>query len=341
MTAAVQELSPVLGVEGSCKVVGLPRASYYRAIAPNPSIPWPNPAARSAANPRALKPEERQQILDHLHSERFIDRSPAEAFHTLLDEHIYLASLRTFYRVLADNDEVRERRNQRRHPEYKKPELVATAPNQVWSWDITKLRGPVKFEYYYLYVIIDIYSRYVVGWMLAPRESGELATQLIRETCEKQGVEPGQLTIHADRGSPMVAQPTVGLMAKLGITQSHSRPHVSDDNPFSESHFKTIKYHPGFPGRFGSHEDAQGFCTPFFFWYNNQHRHSGIFFLTPADVHYGRADAVLKARHSRRLEAYARHPERFIGGPPRRPQLPTAVYINPPRKEAELSPTAT
>ncbi len=339
MTAAVQELAPQLGVEAGCEVVGLPRASYYRAIAP-PEAPEPKPATR-AANPRALAPEEKQAILDHLHSERFVDRSPAEAHHTLLDEGIYLASLRTFYRVLAENDEVRERRNQRRHPEYKKPELVATAPNQVWSWDITKLRGAAKFVYYYLYVILDIFSRYAVGWMLADRESGELATQLIRETCEKQGVEPGQLTIHADRGSPMIAQPTVGLMAKLGITQSHSRPHVSDDNPFSESQFKTLKYHPGFPGRFGSIEDAQAFCSPFFSWYNNEHRHSGILFLTPADAHHCRADAILEARHSRQLEAYALHPERFIGGPPRRLALPPAVYINPPRKEADASSIAT
>ncbi len=339
MTAAVQALAPHLGVEASCDVVGMARASYYRAVAPPPA-PAPSPAPRSLANPRALAPEEKQQILDHLHSERFVDRSPAEAFHTLLDEDIYLASLRTFYRVLAENDEVRERRNQRRHPEYKKPELVATAPNRVWSWDITKLRGPAKFVYYYLYVILDIYSRYVVGWMLANRESGELAAQLIRETCEKQGVQPDQLSIHADRGSPMIAQPTIGLMAKLGITPSHSRPHVSNDNPFSESQFKTLKYHPGFPGRFGSIEDAQAFCSPFFSWYNNEHRHSGILFLTPAAAHHGGATAILEARHARRMEAYASHPERFIGGEPKRPDLPRAVYINPPRKEDAPS-TAT
>ncbi len=335
----MQELAPRLGVEAGCEVVGLPRASYYRAVAP-PAAPEPNPAPRVVANPRALAPEEKRQILDHLHSERFIDRSPAEAYHTLLDEGVYLASLRTFYRVLAENDQVRERRNQRRHPEYKKPELVATAPNQVWSWDITKLRGPAKFVYYYLYVILDIYSRYVVGWMLANRESGDLAAQLIRETCEKQGVQPDQLSIHADRGSPMIAQPTIGLMAKLGITPSHSRPHVSNDNPFSESQFKTLKYHPGFPGRFGSIEDAQAFCSPFFSWYNNEHRHSGIRFLTPAAAHHGGANATLEARHARRIEAYARHPERFIGGEPKRPELPNAVYINPPRKEDAAS-TAT
>lgn len=339
MTAAVQALTPRLGVEASCEVVGLPRASYYRTIAP-PRPPEPKPAAKPATNPRALAPEEKQAILDYLHSERFIDRSPAEAQHTLLDEGIYLGSLRTFYRVLAENDEVRERRNQRRHPEYKKPELVATAPNQVWSWDITKLRGPAKFVYYYLYVILDIYSRYVVGWMLASRESGDLAAQLIRETCEKQGVQRDQLEIHSDRGSPMTAQPTIGLMAQLGISPSYSRPHVSNDNPFSESQFKTLKYHAGFPGRFGCIEDAQSFCSPFFAWYNNEHRHAGILFLTPADVHHGGADAVLEARHARRMAAYARHPERFIGGEPRRPSLPGAVYINPPRKEDAPS-TAT
>ncbi len=332
MTAAVQELAPQLGVEAGCEVLGVPRASFYRAIAP-PPVSQPEPATRSVVNHRALAPEEKQHILDHLHGERFIDRSPAEAYHTLLDEGTYLASLRTFYRILAENDEVRERRNQCRHPEYKKPELVATGPNQVWSWDITKLRGAAKFVYYYLYVILDIYSRYVVGWMLADRESGELATQLIRETCEKQGIQADQLTIHADRGAPMTAQPTVGLMARLGITPSHSRPHVSDDNPFSESQFKTLKYHPGFPGRFGSIEDAQAFCSPFFSWYNNEHRHSGIYFLTPSNAHHGNADAVLEARYLQRMEAYNRNPERFIGGPPRRLALPAAVYINPPRKE--------
>lgn len=338
MTASVQELAPVLGVEAGCEVVGIPRATYYRAISPPARAPTSTSATPS---PRALAPEERQQILDHLHSERFIDRSPAEAFHALLDEDIYLGSVRTFYRVLAAHDEVRERRNQRRHPEYKKPELVATGANQVWSWDITKLRGPAKFVYFYLYVILDIFSRYTVGWMLANRESGDLATQLINEASEKQCVEPGALTIHSDRGSPMTAQPTIGLLTRLGITPSYSRPHVSDDNPFSESHFKTVKYHPGFPGRFGSIEDAQAFCSPFFAWYNNEHRHSGIHHLAPADVHYGRAEGILEARHARRMAAYARHPERFISGPPKRLLLPPAVYINPPAREASDPATTT
>lgn len=330
MISAVRELSPSLGgARAACDALGLARATYYRAICPRASAPRQKPEEPLAAG-RELKASECQRILDYLHSERFVDRSPSEVFYTLLDEGIYLASIRTFYRVLADHDEVRERRAQRRIPEYRKPELLATEPNQVWTWDITKLLGPAKWTYYYLYVIIDIYSRYVVGWMLAERESGSLAEELIRETCVKQNIERDQLTIHSDRGPAMQSGPVVHLMARLGITKSNSRPHVSNDNPFSESQFKTLKYHPGFPKRFGGPDDARAFSTPFFRWYNQQHCHSAIAFLTPETVHYGLATEVLDARQARRLEAYEAHPERFINGPPRPLQLPAAVYINPP-----------
>jgi putative transposase len=270
-------------------------------------------------------------ILDALHSERFIDRAPAEVYYTLLDEGIYLGSVRTFYRVLADNQEVKERRAQRRHTEYQKPELIATGPNQVWTWDITKLLGPAKWVYYYLYVILDIYSRYVVGWMLAEREAAVWAQQLIEDTYDKQNIQPGQLTIHSDNGAPMQATPMVGLHARLDIAKSNSRPHVSNDNPFIESHYKTMKYSPGFPRRFhGGFEEASEFCKGFFPWYCKEHRHSGIAFLPPEIVHYGLADQVLAERHIRKLDAYRANPGRFIQGPPKLRQLERAVYINPP-----------
>jgi putative transposase len=235
------------------------------------------------------------------------------------------------YRILEDADEVRERRNQMRHPHYQKPELLATAPNQVWSWDITKLLGPVKWTYFYLYVILDIFSRYVVGWMVACRESAELAQRLIRETVDKQSVSPDELIIHSDRGPAMKSHTVAQLLATLGITKSHSRPHVSNDNPFSESQFKTLKYRPEFPGRFGSQEHARSFCVPFFHWYNEEHYHSGIGLLTPAMVHYGLASAVIAARQQTLEDAYAAHPERFVNKLPSPPKLLTEVWINPPR----------
>lgn len=268
-----------------------------------------------------------------LHSERFVDKAPAQVYATLLDEGTYLCSERTMYRILAEADEVRERRNQLRHPNYKKPELLATAPNQVWSWDITRLKGPVKWNYFYLYVILDIFSRFVVGWMVASRETGKLAERLIRETIDKQAIDPKQLTIHADRGGPMKAQPVAQLMATLGVTKSHSRPYTSTDNPFSEAHFHTLKYMPTFPDRFGSQEDSIAFCRPFFRFYNFKHRHSGIGYLTPAMVHYGQASAVIANRTAVLAAAYAKHPERFVGGkaaPRSFTQVPQQVWINPP-----------
>jgi putative transposase len=274
-------------------------------------------------------------VLDLLHSPRFVDKPPAAVHAALLDEGKYHCSVRTMYRILHDNDEVRERRNQLTHPNYKKPELLATGPNQVWSWDITKLLGPEKWTYYHLYVILDIYSRYTVGWMLASRESADLAKRLIRDTIERQQVKRDELIIHSDRGPAMKSHTVAQLMATLGVTKSHSRPHVSNDNPFSESQFKTLKYRPEFPDRFGSQQDAQGFCEGFFPWYNDEHYHSGLGMLTPASVHYGRAAEILRQRGKTLDAAYAAHPERFVGKRPRPLALPSAVWINPPEQASK------
>lgn len=310
----------------ACSALEVSRATFYRGMAP-PRERESKPRPQST---RAIPLETRQVILDHLHSDEFVDKSPSQVFHTLLDRGIHLASVRTFYRILDANGEVKERRNQLRHPEYTRPELLATAPNQVWTWDITKLKGPAKWVYYHLYVIIDIFSRYVVGWMLAHRESGDLAKQLIEETCERQGIVANQLIVHSDRGSAMQSKPVVGLLSRLDITKSNSRPHVSNDNPFIESHFKTVKYQPEFPDRFGGYEHALDFCRGLFPWYNTSHCHSGILFLTPETVHSGHADATLRARHATLMKAYDLHPERYINGPPKLKVLDRAVYINPP-----------
>jgi putative transposase len=273
-------------------------------------------------------------VLDSLHTKRFIDKAPTEAYATLLDEGTYLCSVRTMYRILSEAGEVRERRNQARHPKYQPPELLATASRQVWSWDITKLRGPVKWSYYYLYVILDIFSRYVVGWMIAYRESAALAKRLIAETCDKENIPPGQLTVHSDRGSSMKSKTVAFLLADLGVTKSHSRPYVSDDNPYSESHFKTLKYRPDFPARFGSIQDARSFCREFFPWYNQEHRHSGIGLMAPAMVHYGKAEQVRNQRQAVLALAFDVHPERFVRGVPVPPPLPEAAWINKPKVES-------
>ncbi len=328
--SAASELSSTVGIAPACAALGVPRASYYRSLRPMPA-----PAKERPTPPRALGADERQAVLDTLHSERFVDKAPAEVWATLLDEGTYLCSRRTMYRILDEADEVRERRDQLRHPEYKKPELLAEAPNRVWSWDITKLLGPAKWTYFHLYVILDIFSRYVVGWMVAERESATLASQLIDETCAKQDIQRGQLTLHADRGTSMKSKTVALLLSDLGVTKTHSRPQVSDDNPFSESQFRTLKYRPDFPERFGSIADARGFCRPFFRWYNTEHRHSGIGLLTPEAVHYGRAGALLAERQSILTAAYLAHPERFVRRPPAPPALPPAVWINPPMIKPE------
>lgn len=328
---AAHQLGRTVGRAAACRALNVPRASLYRHL--HLSQPASPPAPRPSP-PRALTPAERQQVLELLHSERFRDRAPAEVFATLLDEGTYLCSMRTMYRILDEAQEVRERRDQLRHPHYQKPQLLATGPNQVWSWDITKLLGPVKWSYFYLYVILDIFSRYVVGWMVADREGSELAKRLIGETCRKQNIAPDQLTIHADRGSSMTSKPVALLLADLGVTKTHSRPHVSDDNPFSESQFKTLKYRPEFPARFGSIQDARGFCQAFFPWYNTEHHHSGIGLLTPEVLHHGRADHVIDQRQVVLSQAFERNPERFVRMHPRPPARPTAVWINPPPERA-------
>jgi putative transposase len=321
-----------------CASIGLARATLYRRRQPARS---PASTVRAASS-RALVPAERQAVLDALHSERFVDHSPAEVQATLLEEQTYLCSTRTMYRILDAAQEVRERRDQARHPAYAKPELVATAPNQIWSWDITKLKGPIPYVYYSLYVILDLFSRYVVGWMVAAHENARLAQRLIEGACLKQGIGPHQLTIHADRGAPMRSKLVAELFSDLSIEASHSRPRVSNDNPFSEAQFRTFKYRPQFPVRFGSLEHAREICHELFSWYNDAHHHSGLRYLTPADVHYGRAAATLEVRHRTRLAAYANHPERFVQGPPRLEILPHAVWINPPANStAQEAPGAT
>jgi putative transposase len=333
---AVVELAPHVGVREACDSVGASQAGYYRRHRASPAPGRPAPIGhRDRPQPRALSEAERQAILDVLHSDRFIDMSPAEVWATLLDEGVYLGSQSTFYRLLRRAGEVRERRAQATHPAKVKPELVAHGPNEVWSWDITKLRGPAKWTWYHLYVILDIYSRYVVGWMLASRETGPLAEALIGQTLAKQGIQRSQLTIHADRGSSMTSKPVAFLLADLGITQSHSRPHVSDDNPFSEAQFKTLKYRPDFPDRFDSIEAARVHCHAFFGWYNDEHRHSGLGLHTPADVHYGTAEITREKRAGVLDSAYAAHPERFVRRPPQPPKLPTIAAINPPERKEE------
>jgi putative transposase len=334
---AIALLAPRIGTRAACAASGVAQASWYRRhrASPAPARRAPVPH-RDRVQPRALSPAERAAILAALHAERFADTAPAEVWATLLDEGTYLGSLSTFYRLLRQAGETRERRAQAAHPAAVKPELAATGPNQVWSWDITKLHGPAKWTYYYLYVILDIYSRYATGWMVATRESAALAEKLIAATCTKQHIGHGQLTIHADRGSSMTSKPVAFLLADLGVIQSHSRPHVSNDNPYSEAQFKTLKYRPGFPARFASIEAARAHCQVFFPWYNTQHRHSGLGLHTAADVHHGTAGAIQAARARVLTAAYQQHPERFVRKPPAPPALPATSWINPPQKEAAV-----
>ncbi len=330
MRNRVIELSQSHPTAAACRALGVPRASVYRERRRREFPPQlgtrPSPA-------RSLSESERQQVADLLHSRRFVDKAPAAVWAELLDEGSYLCSIRTMYRILGERNEVRERRLQRRHPHFDKPELLATAPNQCWSWDITKLKGPVKWSYYYLYVVLDIFSRYVVGWMVATQESSSLARTLIGQSCTKQRIQSGRLTLHADRGASMKSKALALLLADLGVTKSHSRPHVRDDNPYSESQFKTLKYRPQFPQRFGSIQDAREFCRKFFRWYNSQHRHSGIGLHTPEDVHYLRAESKRQVRAQALQAAFARSPQRFPNGKPVPPALPQAAWINPPNRE--------
>jgi putative transposase len=333
MMQLIDQHAPRHGIAPLCDALNVPRASYYR---------WKQPVYgphRPRLSPRALSAEERQGVIDLLHEPRFVDRAPAEVVATLLDDGTYRCSERTMYRILAASGEVRERRDQLRRPTYTKPELLATRPNELWSWDITKLHGPAKWTYFYLYVILDVFSRYVVGWMVATQETAALAQELIRTTCERQGITPAQLTIHADRGTSMTSKPVALLLSDLGVTKTHSRPHVSNDNPFSEAHFKTLKYRPGFPDRFGVIEDARRHCGDFFDWYNTDHHHSGLAMLTPHDVHHGLAKERTTKRAAVLAAAHLAHPERFVRGVPVPHSPPREVWINPPPRRGATTPT--
>jgi putative transposase len=330
IATTVEELTPIIGTRPACRALGASVATIYRRRRPpEPTAPKPRPTPA-----RALSEPERQQVLDVLHCERFVDVAPEEAYATLLDEGTYLCSPRTMYRILAaHHGGVRERRNQLTHPAYNKPELLAERPNELWSWDISKLKGPAKWTYFYLYVILDVFSRYIVGWTVQHRETAELAKALIEQATEQQQITPEILTLHADRGAPQRAKPVAFLLADLGVTKTHSRPYTSSDNPYSESNFKTLKYRPEFPARFDSIEQAREHCRAFVDWYNHHHRHSGIGLMTPAAVHYGQAQQLHAARGHVLDAAFAAHPERFVRKPPVPPKLPTAAWINKPKSE--------
>lgn len=324
--ALVREHKAIYSVESICAGLGVARASYYRRERRGP-VP-----VTERVHPRSLSVNERQEVLGIVNSERFGDQAPGEIYAALLDEGRYLCSERTMYRILAENQQVRERRDHLRHPHYQAPELLASGPNRVWSWDITKLLGPTKWTYFYLYVILDIFSRYVVGWMLAYRESADLAKKLIEQSIKREEIEAGRLTVHADRGASMTSKPVAFLLAGLGVTKTHSRPHVSNDNPYSESQFKTMKYRPEFPERFGSYQDAHRFCSEFFPWYNHEHHHSGLGYFTPYEVHYGLAEKRRDQRSAVLKEAFERNPQRFVRGVPNPAPLPIAAWINKPKE---------
>ena len=327
MIEAAEALGDDIGVSEACRVLGVPRSSVYRARKPKAE-----PTSRPTPE-RALSAEEKAKVRNVLNGERFCDSSPREVYATLLDEGVYYCHWRTMYRILEEHNEVCERRRERRHPKRVKPELRAWGPNQVWSWDITQLRGPDRF--YYLYTIIDIFSRYVPGWMIAKRESGELAERLIAETCAKQGIERDCLILHSDRGSAMRSKTVKELLEVLGVTKSHSRPYTPTDNPYSESQFKTMKYRPDYPEEFEGFTHVRGWARAFFRWYNEEHHHTSLALMTPATVHYGQAEGVQEQRRQVLSEAYAANPERFVGGRPVPPQLPKEVWINQPNRDQD------
>ena len=329
--ATVEELAPLIGTRPACRTVGAAPATIYRHRRP----PEPKPRRPRVTPARSLSEAERTEVLAELHSERFLDASPAEVWASLIDEGRYLCSQRTMYRLLEAAGENGERRDQLTHPAYQRPELLAERPNEVWSWDISKLKGPAKWTYYYLYAIIDVYSRYAVGWTVQRRESASLAKALIDQSAGQQQIKADQLTVHADRGSSMRSKPVAMLLADLGITKTHSRPYTSTDNPYSEAQFKTLKYRPGFPSRFDSIDHAREFCREFFTWYNHAHRHSGIGLMSPATVHHGRAEKTYSARQAVLDAAYAANPDRFVRKAPTPPSLPTAAWINKPDEEED------
>lgn len=334
IAATVEELTPIIGTRPACRALGASPATVYRSRRP----PEPRPRRPRPTPERALSEPERQQVLEVLHSERFVDVSPEETWATLLDEGSYLCSPRTMYRILAaHHGGVRERRAQLTHPPYAKPELLAERPNELWSWDVSKLKGPAKWTYYYLYVIIDVFSRFIVGWTVQYRENAQLAKALIEQATEQQQITPKILTLHADRGAPQRAKPVAFLLADLGITKTHSRPYTSSDNPYSESNFKTLKYRPEFPARFDDIEHARAHCRTFVDWYNHAHRHSGIGLMTPAAIHHGHAEQLHAARAVVLDAAYQQHPERFVRKPPAPPELPAAAWINKPADTKEAA----
>jgi transposase InsO family protein len=337
--ALAVELAPLVGLQAACRSLAFNRAFVYRDHARRCRLVSPHAPGVRPRPPLAFSDPERELLLALMDSERFADTAPATIFAVLLDEGRYHGSIRTMYRLLGAQNQTGERRRQRIHPAYAKPELLATRPNEVWSWDITKLKGPSKWTCFHLYVIIDIFSRYVVGWMVAPRESAELAEQLIADTIAKQNIAPGTLTLHADRGTSMRSKPVAALLIDLEVAKTHNRPHVSDDNPYSESQFKTMKYRPDFPERFGCIEDARAHGQHFFPWYNDEHRHSGIGFMPPLAMHYGTAAALTVKRAATLDAAFAAHPNRFKRIAPRPPELPTAAWINPPKKEIAKPPS--
>jgi putative transposase len=322
-------LAPLVNIVTACLALGVARATFYRAQQPPRIGPVRAPRRASA---RALSVVERHTVLELLHAPAFVDQSPHTVFALLLDAGRYLASVSTFYRLLRASGEARGRRHELTHPVYAKPELLATGPRQLWSWDITKLKGPAKWVCFHLYVILDVFSRYVVGWMVAPRESATLAQELIAATCDKETIAPGQLTLHADRGTSMRSKSVALLLVDLAVTKSHSRPHVSDDNPYSEAQFKTLKYQPDFPARFDSIEQARAFCRKFFAWYNHDHRHSGIGYMTPTAMHTGQAQRLYGQRQCVLNQAFVAHPERFTRRHPSPPPLPLQVGINLPKR---------
>lgn len=321
----MEEATHQTGVGPACEAIGMSRARFYRRRKPATSAASARPVSQ-----RALTPAQQEAILAELNSERFVDCAPRQVWATLLDEGVYLCSWRTMYRLLARNQALQERRRLRRHPRYARPELAAIGPNQVWTWDITYLKGPVRGQFYYLYVVLDLFSRLVVGWLLADRECEALARRLLESSYRKHAVEPGQLTVHADRGAPMKSKSVKQLLADLDVQTSHSRPRVSNDNPFSEAGFKTMKYSPDFPERFGPFAEAEAFCQDYFVWYNQEHYHTGLALLTPAQVHYGEAPAVLARRQATLDAAFAAHPQRFGNRPAQVGALPEIVYINGP-----------
>ena len=329
---AIEQLSQSLSVADACSALGFPRSSYYRLRLSPPGLPPLTTEKRRVrrVSSRSLEPAEREAIRAVLNSERFVDCTPYVIYATLLDEGTYLCSISTMYRILREHGEVRERRDQRKHPVYKKPELLATRANELWSWDISWLRGPSRYNYYYIYVILDVFSRYVVGWTIDEVESAEIAYALIEWACQQQGIAKGELTLHADNGAPMKSIPVAHLLEQLGVTKSHSRPYVSNDNPFSEAQFKTMKYQPDYPERFESQEHARGWARSFIRWYNFAHLHSALGYVTPAAMHFGHAQSILQQRQEVLDDAFAKHPERFVRGQPHPPVVPTEAWINKP-----------